>query len=60
MVDMFTYNQLASVYSDSLGYAKVCWSAQANTQDVDGVMSTNQTFWDSTNGQKISITPLGR
>lgn len=55
MVDMFTYNQLASFYSDSLSYAKVTWSAQASTQNVDGVMSTNQTFWDSTNRQKISI-----
>lgn len=55
MVDMFTYNQIASFYSDSLSYAKVTWSAQTNTQNVDGVMSTNQTFWDSTNEQKISI-----
>jgi hypothetical protein len=55
MVDMFTYNQTASFYSDSFHYAKVCWSAQTNTQDVDDVMSTNQTFWDSTNEQKISI-----
>ena len=55
MVDMFTYNQTASFYGDSLHYAKVCWSAQASEQNVDGVMSTNQTFWDSTNEQKISI-----
>ena len=59
MVDMFTYNQVASFYSDSLHYAKVTWSAQATTQDVDGVMSTNHTFWDATNEQKISIySPL--
>lgn len=55
MVDMFTYNQLANFYSDSLSYAKVSWSANTSEQNVDGVMSTNQTFWDSTNGQKISI-----
>ena len=55
MVDMFTYNQLANFYGDSLGYAKVCWSAQTSEQNVDGVMSTNQTFWDATNEQKISI-----
>ena len=55
MVDMFTYSQVASFYGDSLGYAKVCWSAQTSTQNVDGVMSTNQTFWDSTNEQKILI-----
>jgi hypothetical protein len=55
MVDMFTYSQVANFYGDSLGYAKVCWSAQTSTQNVDGVMSTNQTFWDSTNEQKISI-----
>lgn len=55
MVDMFTYNQSASFYGDSLSYAKVSWSAQTSKQNVDGVMSTNQTFWDSTNGQKISI-----
>ena len=55
MVDMFTYNQIANFYSDSFSYAKVCWSAQTTTQDIDGVMSTNQTFWDSTNEQKISI-----
>lgn len=55
MVDMFTYNQVANFYSDSFSYAKVCWSAQTNTQNIDGVMSTNQTFWDSTNEQKISI-----
>ena len=55
MVDMFTYNQTASFYVDSLSYAKVCWSSQTTTQNIDGVMSTNQTFWDSTNGQKISI-----
>lgn len=59
MVDMFTYNQMASFYSDSFHYAKVCWSAQTDTQNVDGVMSTNQTFWDATNEQKISIySPL--
>lgn len=59
MVDMFTYNQVANFYGDSLGYAKVTWSAQTTTQDVDGVMSTNQTFWDATNEQKISIySPL--
>ena len=55
MVDMFTYNQIANFYIDSLSYAKVCWSSQTTTQNIDGVMSTNQTFWDSTNGQKISI-----
>lgn len=55
MVDMFTYSQTADYYLDSLSYAKVCWSNQTTTQDVDGVMSTNQTFWDSTNEQKISI-----
>lgn len=55
MVDMFTYSQMASFYADSLSYAKVCWSAQTSEQNVDGVMSTNQTFWDSTNEQKISI-----
>lgn len=55
MVDMFTYNQTASFYGDSLHYAKVCWSAQTSEQNIDGVMSTNQTFWDSTNEQKISI-----
>lgn len=55
MVDMFTYNQVASFYDDSLHYAKVTWSAQTTTQNVDGVMSTNQTFWDATNEQKISI-----
>lgn len=55
MVDMFTYSQVASFYGDSLGYAKVCWSAQTSTQNIDGVMSTNQTFWDSTNEQKILI-----
>lgn len=55
MVDMFTYNQVANFYSDSFSYAKVCWSAQTSTQNIDGVMSTNQTFWDSTNEQKISI-----
>ena len=55
MVDMFTYSQTASFYGDSLHYAKVCWSAQTSEQNVDGVMSTNQTFWDSTNEQKISI-----
>lgn len=55
MVDMFTYSQVASFYGDSLSYAKVCWSAQTSTQNIDGVMSTNQTFWDSTNEQKISI-----
>lgn len=55
MVDMCTYNQVANFYSDSFHYAKVCWSAQTGTQDIDGVMSTNQTFWDSTNEQEISI-----
>lgn len=55
MVDMFTYNQTASFYGDSLSYAKVSWSAQTSKQNIDGVMSTNQTFWDSTNEQKISI-----
>jgi hypothetical protein len=55
MVDMFTYSQLASFYGDSFHYAKVCWSAQTSEQNVDGVMSTNQTFWDATNEQKISI-----
>lgn len=55
MVDMFTYSQLSHIYGDSLDYAKVCWSAETSKQNIDGVMSTNQTFWDSTNGQKISI-----
>lgn len=55
MVDMFTYNQVANFYSDSLSYAKVSWSAGTSEQNIDGVMSTNQTFWDSTNKQKISI-----
>jgi hypothetical protein len=55
MVDMFTYNQTANFYCDSLSYAKVCWSSQTTTQNIDDVMSTNQTFWDSTNGQKILI-----
>lgn len=55
MVDMFTYNQMANFYSDSFSYAKVTWSAQTSTQNIDGVMSTNQTFWDATNEQKISI-----
>lgn len=55
MVDMFTYNQTPNFYVDSLSYAKVSWSAQTSEQNIDGVMSTNQTFWDSTNGQKISI-----
>lgn len=55
MVDMFTYSQVANFYGDSLHYAKVCWSAQTSEQNIDGVMSTNQTFWDSTNEQKISI-----
>lgn len=55
MVDMFTYNKMADFYSDSLSYAKVCWNNQHDTQDIDGVMSTNQTFWDFTNEQKISI-----
>jgi hypothetical protein len=55
MVDMFTYNQTANFYADSLGYAKVSWSAQTSEQNIDGVMSTNQTFWDATNEQKISI-----
>lgn len=55
MVDMFTYNQMANFYVDSLSYAKVCWSAQTTTQNIDGVMSTNQTFWDATNEQEISI-----
>lgn len=55
MVDMFTYNQSANAYGDSFHYAKVCWSSQTNTQNIDGVMSTNQTFWDATNEQKISI-----
>ena len=55
MVEMFTYIQSANVYGDSLHYAKVCWSAQTSEQNVDDVMSTSQTFWDSTNEQKISI-----
>ncbi len=55
MVDMFTYNQTANFYSDSFSYAKVAWSAGSSEQNIDGVMSTNQTFWDSTNGQEISI-----
>lgn len=59
MIDMFAYNQMANFYTDSLSYAKVCWSAQTTTQNIDEVMSTNQTFWDDTNGQKISIySPL--
>lgn len=55
MVDMYTYNQVASFYADSLSYAKVSWSAGTSEQNIDGIMSTNQTFWDSTNEQKISI-----
>lgn len=55
MVDMFTYSQMENFYSDSFHYAKVCWSSQTTTQNIDDVMSTNQTFWDSTNEQKISI-----
>lgn len=55
MVDMFTYNQAANVCATSLSYAKVSWSASTSTQNIDGVMSTNQTFWDATNEQKISI-----
>lgn len=55
MVDMFTYNQMSNIYGDSFHYAKVCWSNQTTTQNIDDVMSTNQTFWDSTNGQEISI-----
>lgn len=55
MVDMFTYSQVENYYGDSFHYAKVCWSAKTSAQSVDGVMSTNQTFWDSTNEQKISI-----
>jgi hypothetical protein len=55
MVDMFTYNQLAHFYADSLDYAKVSWSAGTSEENIDGVMSTNQTFWDATNEQKISI-----
>lgn len=59
MVDMFTYSQVANFYGDSLHYAKVTWSAQTTTQNIDDVMSTNQTFWDATNEQKISIySPL--
>lgn len=55
MVDMYTYNQVGHFYDDSLDYAKVTWSAETSKQNIDGVMSTNQTFWDSTNKQKISI-----
>jgi hypothetical protein len=55
MVDMFTYNQLSHFYADSLDYAKVSWSAGTSEENIDGVMSTNQTFWDATNEQKISI-----
>lgn len=55
MVDMFTYSQVENFYGDSFHYAKVSWSAQTTTQNIDGVMSTNQTFWDATNEQKISI-----
>lgn len=55
MVDMFSYNQMANFYSDSFHYAKVCWTSQTSTQNIDDVMSTNQTFWDATNEQKISI-----
>jgi hypothetical protein len=55
MVDMFTYNQLSHFYVDSLDYAKVSWSAGTSEENIDGVMSTNQTFWDATNEQKISI-----
>jgi hypothetical protein len=55
MVDMFTYNQLSHFYTDSLDYAKVSWSAGTSEENIDGVMSTNQTFWDATNEQKISI-----
>nr|DAG22302.1 MAG TPA: hypothetical protein [Caudoviricetes sp.] len=55
MVDMFSYNQMANFYSDSFSYAKVSWSSQTTTQNIDGIMSTNQTFWDATNEQEISI-----
>lgn len=55
MVDMFTYNQTANFYSDSFSYAKVSWSAGTSEQNIDGVMSTIQTFWDATNEQQISI-----
>lgn len=55
MVDMFTYNVLSHFYADSLDYAKVSWSAGTSEENIDGVMSTNQTFWDATNEQKISI-----
>lgn len=55
MVDMFTYSQTANLYYDTLAYAKVCWSASTSAQNVDGVMSTNQTFWDATNEREISI-----
>lgn len=55
MIDMFTYSQMSHFYVDSLSYAKVSWSAQTSEQNIDDVMSTNQTFWDSTNGQEISI-----
>lgn len=55
MVDMYTYNQTANFYSDSFSYAKVTWSAGTSEQNIADVMSTNQTFWDSTNEQKISI-----
>lgn len=59
MFDMFTYNQVANSYGDSLHYAKVSWSAKTTMQDIDGVMSTNQTFWDATNEQNISTySPL--
>ena len=55
IVDMATYSNASNFYVDSLDYAKLCWSTQTTTQDIAEIMSTNQTFWDSTNGQKISI-----
>lgn len=59
IVDMLTYIQVANYCDDSLHYAKVTWSAQTTTQNVDDVMSTNQIFWDATNEQQISIySPL--
>lgn len=55
MVDMFTYIQVENFYSDSFHYAKVSWSDSTSEPNIDVVMSTNQTFWDSTNKQQISI-----
>lgn len=55
MPDCFTYYTFAHTHPTKITYAKVCWSGQTSTQNIDGVMSTNQTFWDSTNEEAISI-----